>query len=181
MKISQVTTGKKVGTIIKRDDGSPDKIQVVWVNPKDKMLRDNRGRVYILVVNGLIYKIGGSQSKGGIKNTIQSYVTCMKGSPSDRTFNIHKLMRQELDLNNSVEVYMITAEPVIAPIPGLFGITEGMTSPFKEMESQCVKDYFQSQGGYPKWNYQESGTQYPQELVEEFAQFKMMKTNKKSH
>ena len=95
------------------------------------MLRDNRGRVYILVVNGLIYKIGGSQSKGGIKNTIQSYVTCMKGSPSDRTFNIHKLMRQELDLNNSVEVYMITAEPVIAPIPGLFGITEGMTSPFK--------------------------------------------------
>jgi len=180
MKISQVTTGKKVGTIIKRDDGSPDKIQVVWVNPKDQMLKDNRGRVYILVVNGLIYKIGGSQSKGGIKNTIQSYVTCMKGSPSDRTFNIHKLMRQELDLGNSVEVYMITAEPVMAPIPGLFGITDGMTSPFKEMESQCVRDYFQSQGCYPKWNYQESRTQYPQELLEEYAQFKMMKTMKKS-
>jgi len=180
MKISQVTTSKKVGTIIKRDDGSPDKIQVIWVNPKDKMLKDRRGRVYLLVINGLIYKIGGSQAAGGIKSTIQCYTTCMKGSPSDRTFNIHKLMRQELDLGNSVEVYMITAEPVMAPIPGLFGITEGMTSPFKEMEAQCVKDYFQSQGGYPRWNYQESGTQYPQELVEEFAHFKMMKTKKKS-
>jgi hypothetical protein len=180
MKISQVTTSKKVATIIKRDDDSPDKIQVVWLNPKDKMLKDRRGRVYLLVINGLIYKIGGSQAAGGIKSTIQSYTNCMKGSPSDRTFMIHKLLRQELDLDNSVEIYMITAEPVMAPIPGLFGITEGMTSPFKEMESQCVKDYYQSQGCYPRWNYQESGTQYPQEFVEEFTQFKMGRTKKKS-
>lgn len=180
MKISQVTTSKKVGTIVKRDDNSPNKIQIIWVNPKDKMLKDRRGRVYLLVINGLIYKIGGSQAAGGIKSTIQSYTTCMKGSPSDRTFNIHKLIRKELDLSNSVEVHMITAEPVMAPIPGLFGITKGMTHPFKEMEANCVKDYFQSQGSYPRWNYQESCTQYPQELVEEFAEFKIMKTKKKS-
>lgn len=178
MKISQVTTSKKVGTIIKRDDSSLDKIKVIWVNPKDKMLKDRKGRVYLLVINGLIYKIGGSQAIGGIKSTILCYTTCMKGSPSERTFIIHKLMRQELDLGNSVEIHMITAEPVMAPIPGLFGITEGMTSPFKEMESNCVKDYFQSQGCYPRWNYQESSTQYPQELREEFLQFKMMRTKK---
>ncbi len=179
MNISQVTTCKKVGTFIKRDDASPDKIQVVWVDPKDKILKDKRGRVYLLVVNGLIYKIGGSQAVGGIKSTIQSYTNCMKGSPSDRTFNIHKLIRRELDLGNNVELYMITAEPVTAPIPGLFGITQGITCPFKEMETQCVKDYFQSQGCYPKWNFQESGNQYPQELVEEFVNFKMKKTKNK--
>jgi hypothetical protein len=180
MKVSKVTTANKIGTIIKRDDDSPNKIKIVWVNPKDQMLKDARGRVYFFVVNGLIYKIGGSQSKGGIKNTIQSYTTCMKGTPSDRTYIIHKLLRQELELGGFIELYMITAEPVLASIPGLFGVTKGLVSAFKEMERACVEDYYQSQGHYPIWNYQESKTQYPQELAEEYANFKMGKTKKKT-
>jgi hypothetical protein len=176
MKISEVTTSKKIGSIIKKDDDSPNKIKVVWVNPKDNILTDNRGRVYLLVINGVICKIGGSQSKGGIKNTIQSYTNCMKGTPSDRSYIIHRLLREELDLGNEIHIYMITAEPVKAPIPGLFGITKGFVSAFKEMETNCIKDYYQHVGEYPKWNFQESNNRYPKELSEEYGQFKANKT-----
>ena len=178
MKISQVITAIKVGDILKRDENSDDKIKVVWLNPKDDKLRDNKGRVYLFVINSMIYKIGGSQAKGGIKSTIRSYTNCMRGKPSDRTFIIHKLLREQLDLGNSVEVYMITSEPVTSQITGLFGTTETITSPFKEMEYQCIMDYFKSEGNYPLWNFQESKTKYPQNYVEEYSDFIMKKTKK---
>jgi hypothetical protein len=178
LHISKVTTSKKVGYFVSKDGASPNKIKIVWLNTKDEILKDKRGRVYILVVNEVIFKIGGSQDKGGMKRTISAYTNCMNGSPSDRSFVIHKLIRQELDKGNSVDVYMITSEPVVAEITGLFGTSQEITSPFKEMENKCVKDYVESQGCYPPWNFQESGKQYPQKLLREHAQFKMEKNNK---
>ena len=178
MKISQVTTSKKIGSIIKKDDSSPNKIQVIWDNPKDPLLKDKRGRVYLLVVNDIIYKIGGSQCKGGIKCTISSYTNCMNGTPSDRSYIIHRLIRQELDLGNKVDIHMITAEPVISPVPGLFGTTKKLVSAFKEMESNCIQDFYKHEGTFPKWNFQESNNRYPSNLSEEYGQFKANKTKK---
>lgn len=37
------------------------------------ILRENYARVYIIVVDGEIKKIGGSQSAGGIKQTLEIY------------------------------------------------------------------------------------------------------------
>ena len=178
MEISKVTTSKKIGSIVKKDDDSPNKIKVIWDNPKDPILKDNRGRVYLLVVNDVIYKIGGSQCKGGIKSTISSYTSCMKGIPSDRSYIIHKLIRRELDLGNEINIYMISAEPVMAPVPGLFGTKYKLVAAFKEMESNCIEDYFKSTGTYPKWNFQEANNKYPSDLSEEYGQFKASKTKK---
>ena len=176
MKISQVTTSKKIGSIIKKDDDSPNKIQAIWIDGKDPLLKDNRGRVYLLVVNGIIYKIGGSQCNGGIKATIRGYTNCMKGTPSDRSYIIHRLIRRELDLGNEVDIHMITTEPVMTLVSGLFGNTMKLVSPFKEMELNCVEDYNKNTGTYPKWNFQESNNKYPSDLAEEYGQFKANKT-----
>lgn len=176
MKISQVTTSKKIGTIVKKDDDSPNKIQVRWIETKDPILKDNRGRVYLLVVNNIIFKIGGSQCKGGIKATIQAYTNCMKGTPSDRSYIIHRLIRRELDLGNVVDIHMITAEPVMTLVSGLFGNTMKLVSPFKEMEFNCLEDYYKITGTYPKWNFQESNNKYPSDLSEEYGLFKANKT-----
>lgn len=54
-----------------------------------KILSENVARVYLIVVNGEIKKIGGSQSEGGIKNTLSIYRDGgIKGRPSIRSFGV---------------------------------------------------------------------------------------------
>lgn len=178
MKISEVTTAIKVGDIILRNEDSPNLIKVKWIDSKSNSLKDNTGRVYFLVVNDVIYKIGGSQCKGGIKSTIGAYTDCMKGGPSDRSYIIHYLIYRELVKGNKVEVYMITSPKIIAPVTGLFGIQNKEVAAFKEMESLCVNQHFEFDGSYPKWNFQESHSQYPSDLSEQYSEFKMKRTEK---
>jgi hypothetical protein len=73
---------------------------------------------------------------------------------------------------------MITAEPISSPVPGLFGTTKKMVSPFKEMESNCIEDFYRHEGSFPKWNFQESNNKYPSDLSEEYGEFKANKTKK---
>jgi hypothetical protein len=178
MKISEVTTAIKVGDIILRNEDSPNLIKVKWIDSKSNSLKDNTGRVYFLVVNDVIYKIGGSQSKGGIKSTIRAYTDCMKGGPSDRSYIIHYLIYRELVNVNKVEVYMITSPKIIAPVTGLFGIQNKEVAAFKEMESLCINQHFEFDGSYPKWNFQESHSQYPSDLSEQYSEFKMKRAEK---
>ena len=122
MEINKVTTAKKVGEIVLRNEDNPNLIKPLWVNPKSELFKDNNGRVYFLVINGMIYKIGGSLCKGGIKSTIRSYTDCMKGGPSDRSYIIHYLIYRELVKGHKVEIYMITSPKVMAPVTGLYGV-----------------------------------------------------------
>jgi hypothetical protein len=181
MEINKVTTATKVGDIVLRNEDSPNLIKALWVNPKSCLLKDNTGRVYFLVVNKIIYKIGGSQCKGGIKSTISAYADCMKGRPSDRSYIIHYLIYQELVKGNKVEVYMITSPKVRAPVTGLYGVEDREIAAFKEMELLCVNQHFESEQYYPEWNFQESNSQYPIDLVEQYNEFKVIKTNKKKN
>ena len=49
----------------------------------------NLARVYLIVVNGVIKKIGGSQAEGGIKFTLAIYKDGgVAGRPSIRSFGI---------------------------------------------------------------------------------------------
>ncbi len=51
------------------------------------ILTQNVARVYLIVVNGEIKKIGGSQADGGIKSTLNIYKDGgVKGRPSIRSF-----------------------------------------------------------------------------------------------
>jgi hypothetical protein len=178
MEINKVVTAVKVGDIVCRNEESPNLIKTLWINPKSELLRDNTGRVYFLVVNKIIYKIGGSQSKGGIKNTMSAYTDCMRGGPSDRSYIIHYLIYRELMKGNEVEVYMITSPKLMAPVTGLYGVENKEIAAFKEMELLCVNQHFESEKCYPEWNFQESHSQYPSDLAEQYGEFKLNRAKK---
>lgn len=55
------------------------------------ILTSNVARVYLIVVDGEIKKIGGSQADGGIKSTLSIYRDGgVKGRPSIRSFGIFR-------------------------------------------------------------------------------------------
>ncbi len=54
-----------------------------------KILSENVARVYLIVVDGEIKKIGGSGAIGGIKSTLEIYRDGgVKGRPSIRSFGV---------------------------------------------------------------------------------------------
>jgi hypothetical protein len=102
----------------------------------------------------------------------------MKGGPSDRSYIIHHLIYRELIKDNKVDLYMITSPKITAPVTGLYGVENREIAAFKEMETLCVTQHFESEGCYPKWNFQESHSQYPADLAEQYGEFKMRRVNK---
>ena len=161
MNISKVKTAIKVAKIIKCDGNKRRKLQIEWFGNKT-LLTANKGRVYLIVVNGKIYKIGGSQAKGGIKGTMKPYIhAALTGAPSIRTYGIHILIREALNKQKKVELYLIQSPEVKIKVPGLFKNVTKSVAPFKEMESQCLHDYIECVGKFPIWNFQESLNAWP--------------------
>jgi hypothetical protein len=167
MDIDQVTTAHKVGEFNFNIGRSARLLSIDWIKGQD--ITSDDGRVYLLCVNGVIKKIGGSQSKGGIKATMSFYISANQGRPSIRSFGIMSLIANELKKGNDVSLYLITSPQVIAPVNGLFGKTECKVSAFKEMERQCLQDYKTLTGGYPDWNFQESGLAWSKEIQSQHA------------
>ena len=168
MNINQVQTAQKVGQFMINTKGNKARLSVNWES-LGGVLKDNSGRVYILTVNGVIRKIGGSVSKGGIKSTMSFYESANCGRPSIRSFGIQQLIFEELLLDNVVEIHMITSEQVMAPVQGLFGHEEIPISAFKGMEEKCLRDYVKTEGTFPDWNYQEAGKPWEDYIQEEHA------------
>jgi hypothetical protein len=173
MNINQVKTSFKVADIVSRDDGSKNKIKMYWYEEKNghniplSVLKDESGRVYLLTIDDEIYKIGGSQCKGGIKGTWGPYCGGMGGSPSVRTYGIPILIREKLDKGSKVELYMIPSEKVVAPVKGLFGEEDRQVGiDFKAIEDKCKEDYKSITGDYPKWNFQERHQPWPRYIQE---------------
>lgn len=165
MNIERVTNAIKVGDFVLRDDNSPNHINIEWLPEIDNnILRDESGRVYIITSNRVIKKIGGSQQKGGLINTISLYISSMQGRPGINRYGIHLQIKSELEEGHEVELYLIRAEKVKAPIVGLFDTEEGEVSPFKEMEDKCMADFLREEGSYPEWNFQERGQAWSLEI-----------------
>ena len=169
MKISTVKTAIQVGTFALNDGTSKARLKLNYENISKDVLKDNAGRVYLLVKEGKIMKIGGSISKGGIKSTMSFYVSANTGRPSIRSFGINQLVYEATLKGEEVSVYMITSEQVSAPVKGLFGSETLSISAFKEMEEKCIADYVASEGNFPAWNYQEAGKAWEQYIQEEHA------------
>jgi hypothetical protein len=167
LHISQVTTATKVGEIV-AVTSETKKWEIKWEKKIDSILKDKSGRVYMIVVDGKIYKIGGSVDKKGILGTMGWYEkNAFTGGPSIRTHGIHLLIHRELENNKKVEIYMISSNKVMAEVKGLFGVVIKMVSiDFKEMEDLCKSDYVNKCGRYPEWNFQENKEQWDPELVE---------------
>lgn len=163
MQINQVKTARKVGDFVKKKSG-PNLIDIKYVLPNSELI-DDIPRIYLMTSNGIIKKIGGSASKGGIKATMSFYTNSQQGSPGVARFVLHHLIAEEIDAGNNVELFMITSPKVKAPVNGLFGAYEIAVASFKEMEDLCKKDYFEIEGKYPEWNFQENSMTYPSRLA----------------
>ncbi len=153
-----------IGDIIRKDTKSKGKWKLDYKCDKEIQKKEN-GRIYFIVINNEIYKIGSSECKGGIKNTFAFYEGGLGGSPSIRTFGIHKLIQEELDLGKEIKIYALFIEPIKVTIRGLTRLVEKITYPqIKEMEDLCREDYKEIYGRYPKWNFQENIEEWPMHI-----------------
>jgi len=167
MEIKDVKTATKVGEISKVYNNPKKFWTVEWDGKLYNKIKDSRGRVYLIVVNGKINKIGGSADKNGLKGTFSWYENnALSGGPSVRTHGIHLLINEELINGSKVELYMISSEKVKTKVKGLFGKIEKETNiDFKEIENLCKEEYFNLEGTYPKWNFQENNQQWGIDIV----------------
>ena len=137
------------------------------------ILTQNVARVYLIVVDGVIKKIGGSQAVGGIKNTLEIYRDGgVKGRPSIRSFGVWYFLYHTILSGAKIEFYMIYQENFEKEIKGLFGLKNVKNAyiSYKLIEECCVADYLAREGGkHPDWNVQEQGKDWPLEIKNEHA------------
>lgn len=162
MKIGDIKNLVYIGDIINKDSNSKGKWKLEFKCDKMIYMMEN-GRIYLIVINDEIYKIGSSACKGGIKTTFSFYENGLSGSPSIRTFGIHLLIQEELNKGNSIKIYALFIEPIKVIIYGLTSVSEKITYPqINEMEELCRQDYKKIYGKYPIWNFQENNEELPQ-------------------
>ncbi|CRF47319.1 FIG00710779: hypothetical protein [Helicobacter heilmannii] len=130
------------------------------------LLTKNVARVYLIVVDGVIKKIGGSQAQDGIKSTLEIYRDGgVKGRPSIRSFGIWYFLYSTILSGKKIEFYMIYQDNFKAQVKGLLGLHEvpDASLSYKFLENACLLDYQKVMGDYPEWNIQEQGKDWPSE------------------
>jgi len=181
MKITEATKALKVGDFILRSEKGPNKIKVKYLDSvSNERLTDSSGRVYLLVVENNIKKIGGSMSKGGIKATMSFYESSQQGGPSLRSFAIHLLIEVELKKKNNVEVWVIQNTKVLTDVNGLSSAKKIEVAAFKESEDLCKQEYQKKMKRFPDWNFQENNEQYPLDLQKKYRFYMDKRLSKKT-
>lgn len=179
MKITDVKTATKVGDFVLRRNNK-NKIDVKYLSDiSNNTLTDDSARVYLIVQDGIIKKIGGSASKGGIRATMIFYIYAMMGSPGVPRFVLHLLIEKALRSGSKVELFMITSPKTLAKVSGLFGYKKVKIASFKEMEDLCKSDYFRKEKRYPDWNFQENNDPYPSDLAKRHNIYHQKRLEKK--
>ena len=179
MNIKDVKTAIRIGDFALRQNNR-NKINLKYLpNISNKILTNNSARIYLIVQDGIIKKIGGSASKGGIKATMNFYISSMTGSPGVPRFIIHLLIEKALISKSKVELFMITSPRTMAKISGLFGYKKVEIASFKEMENLCKSDYYSKEQKYPDWNFQENHKPYPAELAKKHVLYHQKRLNRK--
>jgi hypothetical protein len=160
LNISEIPSITYIGNIVEKNTTSKGKWKLNYSCDKIIQKKEN-GRIYFIVVDNEIYKIGSSECKGGIKTTFSFYEGGLGGSPSIRTFGIHLLIQEQLELGKNIQIYALFNEPIKVIIKGLLSSIEKITYPqIKEMEDLCREDYKKIYGKYPRWNYQENAEEW---------------------
>ena len=179
MKINEVKTSTKVGNFVLRKNHR-NYIDIEYLPTLAKnILTDNVARIYLIVQDGVIKKIGGSASKGGIKATMSFYIGAMMGSPGVPRFVLHLLIKKSLENGSKMELYMITSPRTIAKVSGLFSYKKVLIASFKEMEDLCKSDYFSREKRYPDWNFQENNDPYPARLAKKHVLYHQKRLKKR--
>lgn len=180
MKISEVKTAFKIADV-EFVQGSTKLNFNYLENLKDEngkalpqsILNENVARVYLIVVDGEIKKIGGSQAEGGIKNALAIYRDGgVKGRPSIRSFGVWYFLYHTILENKKIEFYMIYQENFKKEIKGLFGLKSVSNAyiSYKLIEQCCIEDYLKAENNrFPEWNVQEQGMDWPTEIKNQHA------------
>ncbi|PDW79214.1 GIY-YIG nuclease family protein [Helicobacter pylori] len=125
------------------------------------ILTQNVARVYLIVVDGEIKKIGGSQADGGIKSTLNIYKDGgVKGRPSIRSFDVWYFLYHTILTGAKIEFYMIYQPNFETQMKGLFGfcVIKDANISYKLLEQACLTDYRNnSHDALPEWNAREQG------------------------
>lgn len=180
MKISEVKTAFKIADV--EFVAGSTKLNFNYVkelrdeNGKalpQSILTQNDARVYLIVVDGVIKKIGGSQAKGGIKNTLEIYRDGgVKGRPAIRSYGVWYFLYYTILEGKKIEFYMIYQENFEKEIKGLFGLktVKNAYISYKLIEECCVADYLACEGGkHPDWNVQEQGKDWSDDIKNQHA------------
>ncbi|WP_120869583.1 GIY-YIG nuclease family protein [Helicobacter pylori] len=137
------------------------------------ILTQNVARVYLIVVDGEIKKIGGSQADGGIKSTLNTYKDGgVKGRPSIRSFGVWYFLYHTILTGAKIEFYMIYQSNFETQVKGLFGFhaIKDASISYKLLEQACLTDYRNNNNdALPEWNVQEQGKDWPNDIKDEHA------------
>ena len=172
MLISDVKTAFKIADV---EYNNSTKLRFVYLKklvdqegetlPND-ILTKNYPRVYIIVVDNYIMKIGASQSKNGMKQTLNIYKDGgVKGRPGIRSYGVWYLLHKAVSKGKKVEFYMIFHNVFSQNVKGLLGEKEmevGISSNL--IEKCCLEDYKKIEKEYPQWNIQERGEDWSDEI-----------------
>jgi len=166
LNIKNITNAISLGEIILNNNKkSKATWKIIWYNDALKYISLENGRIYIIVSDDEIKKIGCSECKGGMKSTFNFYQSGLGGSPSLRTFGIHHLIYDELINNKKILILGIFNEPIKVNVKGLFNITEEIIYPsIKSMEDKCKNDYKSIYNKFPPWNFQENIEEWPENI-----------------
>ncbi|WP_279144578.1 type II restriction endonuclease [Helicobacter pullorum] len=179
MKISEVKTAFKIADV-EFVEGST-KLNFNYLKElKDengktlpqKILSENVARVYLIVVDGEIKKIGGSGVLGGIKSTLEIYRDGggVKGRPSIRSFGVWYFLYHTILEGKNIEFYMIYQENFEKEVKGLFGLkkVKNVSISYKFIEQCCIEDYLNFENSkFSEWNVQEQGMDWPLDIKNE--------------
>ncbi|WRG43144.1 GIY-YIG nuclease family protein [Helicobacter pylori] len=137
------------------------------------ILTQNVARVYLIVVDGEIKKIGGSQADGGIKSTLNIYKDGgVKGRPSIRSFGVWYFLYHTILTGAKIEFYMIYQPNFETQVKGLLGFCaiKDASISYKLLEQACLTDYRNNNNdALPEWNVQEQGKDWPNDIKDEHA------------
>ncbi|QIC84760.1 GIY-YIG nuclease family protein [Helicobacter pylori] len=137
------------------------------------ILTQNAARVYLIVVDGEIKKIGGSQADGGIKSTLNIYKDGgVKGRPSIRSFGVWYFLYHTILTGAKIEFYMIYQPNFETQVKGLFGFhaIKDASISYKLLEQACLTDYRNNNNdALPEWNAREQGKDWPNDIKDEHA------------
>ena len=142
--------------------------------PKN-ILTKNYSRVYLIVIDKKIMKIGASQDKGGMKGTLSIYKDGgVKGRPSIRSFGVwYLLYSYAIKRKHKIEFYMIYHEDFETEVKGLTNMHKVSNASIncKIIEECCIKDFKNKNNNkYPEWNLQEQGFDWPDEIKFQHSQ-----------
>ena len=169
---SDLVNATKLGQFVKKVSSKGlSTWDLAWEKEVGPLIKQENGRIYFIIVDGAIKKIGCSECKGGMKTTFAFYKGGLGGSPSLRTFGIHHLIFNELQADKKVELYGMWNNPIKVQVKGLFGQEEQEIYPaIRSMEDKCRLEYKEVYGKYPDWNFQENAEQWPEQIQNLYKQ-----------